>query len=82
MNYQQLGNKISKLRRESNISQVQLSVDLKISRSILSAFENGKGDISLKKLLLILDYLNKEVKLIEKSPLPTFEQLRDELNNE
>lgn len=81
MNYQLLGKLIANLRQEKRISQSQLSEDLKISRTTISSLENGRGDISVKKLLMILTYLEKEIKIIDKTSLPTFEQLRDELKH-
>ncbi len=49
-----------------------------ISRATLSNFENTRGEIGLKKVLQILDYLDFEIQVKEKSPFPTFEDLRNE----
>lgn len=51
---------------------------LGISRATLNAFENHRAaDIGLRKVILMLDYLGYEFNLREKSPFPTFEELRD-----
>jgi hypothetical protein len=41
--------------------------------------ENAKtGDIGVRKILQIIDYLGYELVFKEKSAFPTFEELRDE----
>ncbi len=78
MDYQELANKIAKLRKAKKISQKELCENIGISRATLSSFENGRGvDMGLKKVLQIVDYLGFEVELKVKSPFPTFEELRD-----
>lgn len=52
---------------------------LGISRATINALENGRsGDIGIKKVMKVLDYLGKELVIREKSPFPTLEELRDE----
>lgn len=78
MNFLELGQAVKSLRREKKISQQLMAEHLDISRVTLSAFENGRaGDIGLRKVMLMLDYLGYEFRLREKSPFPTFEELRD-----
>ena len=79
MNFFELGQSISRLRKEKNLSQIEMSKDLNISRATISNFENGNNiDIGLKKVLQIIDYLGYEINLNEKSPFPVFEDLIDE----
>ncbi len=78
MDFKELGNFVKKARREKNISQEKLCEDLRISRATLSCFENAKGEIGFKKVLQIIDYLDFEIKLKEKSLFPTLEDLKDE----
>ena len=67
------------IRKLKKISQTQLSLDTGISRAAISSLENGRGiDVGLKKVLQIIDYLGYEICFKEKSPFPTFEELRDE----
>lgn len=78
MNYLEIGQAIKTLRRARRIPQQRMAEHLDISRATLSAFENGRpGDIGIKKVLLMLDYLGHELRIAEKSPFPTFEELRD-----
>lgn len=78
MDFKEFGKKIAKLRKEQNISQKVLALDIGISRATLSSFENARGvDIGFKKVLQILDYLSCELTLKDKTPFPMFEELRD-----
>jgi len=79
MDFKEIGQLVSRLRKEQNISQNILSKDIDISRATLSSFENGRGvDIGFKKVLYIFDYLGYEINIKSKSLFPTFEELRDE----
>ncbi|MDQ7047707.1 MAG: helix-turn-helix transcriptional regulator [Sulfurovum sp.] len=67
---------MSKIRKDKKIFQQQVATDLNISRATISNFESGScGDIGLKKVIQIVDYLGYEVDLKEKSPFPVFEEL-------
>ncbi len=78
MDFKEFGKKVATLRKEQNISQELLAKDIGISRATLSSFENGRGvDIGFKKVLQIVDYLGYGVDLKERTPFPTFEELRD-----
>ncbi len=78
MDFKEFGKKVALLRKEQNISQELLAKDIGISRATLSSFENGRGvDIGFKKVLQIVDYLGYTVDLKERTPFPTFEELRD-----
>ena len=53
--------------------------DLNISRATISSLENANSsDVGIRKVLQILDYLGFELTCKEKSPFPSFEELRDE----
>ncbi len=73
MDLKDLGKFIKKARKEQNISQEELCKDLHISRSTLSSLENARGEVGIKKVLQILDYLNYEITVKEKSPFPTLD---------
>lgn len=78
MDFQEIGEKVSLLRKEQKISQKTLAQDIGISRATLSSFENGRGvDIGLRKVLHIIDYLGYKFEMKENSLFPTFEELRD-----
>jgi transcriptional regulator with XRE-family HTH domain len=79
MDFQALGQEIRQRRRQRRVSQTLMAEHLTISRATLNALETGRaGDIGIKKVIKILDYLGMELSLREKSPFPTFEELRDE----
>lgn len=76
MDFFELGQYVTKVRKEKKISQQRLAEDLHISRATVSKFESGKSvDIGFKKVLQILDYLGLEIDLKEKSSFPVFEDL-------
>ena len=78
MDLQEFGTHIAQLRKAKKVSQQELSKDLGISRATISSLENGtSSDVGIKKILQILDYLGYELTSKEKSPFPTFEELRD-----
>ena len=79
MDFKTFGQMIATLRKENKISQSKLAEDLNISRATISSLENAtSSDVGIKKILQILDYLGYELTCKEKSPFPTFEELRDE----
>lgn len=78
MDYLELGQTIRELRQQKKISQQQMADHLAMSRTTINAFELGRsGDVGLRKVMKMLDYLGYEVSIREKSPFPTFEELRD-----
>lgn len=77
MNFIELGHNLAVLRKQKRIRQGQLAKDLGISRATISALENGNGsDVGIKKILQIVDYLGFDLILVEKSPFPTFDDLK------
>ena len=71
------GKKISVLRKQKKIPQEQLAKDLEISRATISSLENGKGsNVGIITILQVVDYLGFELDLVEKSPFPTFDELK------
>ena len=79
MDFQTLGHEISALRQQQGVSQQKMADHLGISRATINALENGRsGDIGIRKVMKILDYLGKELAVRDKSPFPTLEELRDE----
>jgi len=78
MDYQTLGKTISTLRQQRGVSQLKMAEHLGISRTTINALENGRsGDIGIRKVMKVLDYLGKELAIRDKSPFPTLEELRD-----
>lgn len=78
MDLKEFGTHIAQLRKEKKVLQAQLAHDLSISRATISSLENGiSSNVGIKTVLHILDYLGYELTCKEKSPFPTFEELRD-----
>lgn len=78
MDFQTLGKEVQRLRNEQGVSQQLMAENLAISRATINSFENGRsGDIGIRKVMKILDYLGMELTLRDRSPFPTFEELRD-----
>ena len=79
MDFQTLGHEITAFRQQQGVSQQQMADHLGISRATINALENGRsGDIGIRKVMKILDYLGKELAIRDKSPFPTLEELSDE----
>ena len=53
----EVGNNIRKIRTTQDISQSQLAYETGMSREFINKVENGKNNISLKKLILICEAL-------------------------
>lgn len=77
MDFQTLGQTIAGLRQEQKISQQTMADHLCISRATINALENARaGDVGVRKVMKILDYLGYEMAIRQKSPFPTLEELR------
>jgi transcriptional regulator with XRE-family HTH domain len=76
VDFQELAQELSRLRKSKHISQHTMATHLHISRATISNFENGSSaDIGLKKVMQMADYLGYVFSLREKSPFPTFEEV-------
>lgn len=78
MNYQTLGTACARARKKQRLTQQQVSESIHISRVTLSQFENGSGDIGLRKVIQIIHHLGLELTLRDRSPFPTLEELMNE----
>lgn len=78
MDFQDLGQAIKNLRQQKGYSQQQLADHLRLSRMTINSLENARaGDVGVRKVMKVLDYLGYELALREKSPFPTLEELRE-----
>lgn len=50
--------RLRELREKRNITQVRLSTELEVSQETISAYENGKAEPKLDKLIKIANFLN------------------------
>lgn len=83
MDFQDLGGQIRALRSERGFSQQQLAEHLHISRVTLNSLETGRaGDVGVRKVMKVLDYLGYELAIREKSPFPTLEELREQTKDD
>lgn len=68
-----IGERISTLRKEQNISQVQLAKALDVSRQAVSKWENDQTSPDTLKLIQLADVLNTEVEYLATGVKPTYE---------
>lgn len=52
---------LKKIRKQRNLNQQKLAIDLNISRESLSYYENGKREPSLSLLLKMSEYFNVSI---------------------
>lgn len=85
-------NRIKELRKKRNITQIRLSTEIEVSQETISAYENGKAEPKLDKLVKIADFLNTSTDYLlgrtdDDSPLIDLannivdEQLNELINN-
>lgn len=52
---------LKKIRKEKNLNQLKVAMDLNISREALSHYENGKREPSLDMLNKLSNYFNVSI---------------------
>ena len=70
---QKIGNLISKVRKERDLTQAQFAKALGTSQSAVNRIENGKQNLSMEMLGRISDVLNKEIISISNPQTDSFE---------
>jgi DNA-binding XRE family transcriptional regulator len=66
------------LRRGQRVSQQCVADATGLSRATINALETGRaGDVGLRKVIKVIDYLGYEIQLKKKSKFPTLEDLSD-----
>ncbi len=84
--------RIRELREKRNVTQVRLGTELEVSQETISAYENGKAEPRLDKLIKIANFLNTstdyllgriddESSLVDLSNNVVDEQLNELINN-
>ena len=68
-----IGERITNLRKESGISQVELAKMLDVSRQAVSKWENDQSSPDTLKLIQLADALNTEVAYLATGVMPTYE---------
>jgi len=56
-----IGNNIRKIRKQKQLTQIDLAVMIGIDRAYLSEIENGRTNVSLNILYAIADTLNTDI---------------------
>ena len=73
---------IIKRRKERRFTQAQLGQSAKVSREMISRFENDTHDIGLRRLLRICAALDLEMTIRPGRGRPTIEELDDIFRDE
>lgn len=68
-----LGERIGQLRKEQNISQVQIAKALDVSRQAVSKWENDLAAPDTVKLIQLADLLNTEVEYLATGVKPVYQ---------
>ena len=76
MDFKEIGLAVTEFRRGQRFSQQRIADATGLSRATINALETGRaGDVGLRKVIKIMDYLGYEIQLKEKSNFPTLEDL-------
>ena len=76
MTLQELGKQISVLRKETGLSQDEICRVAGVSRTTLSRLENSElSELGFNKTLRIMSCLNKDLAVVNKTPMPTLDDL-------
>jgi len=76
VDFNEIGLAVTEFRRGQRFSQQRIADATGLSRATINALETGRaGDVGLRKVIKIMDYLGYEIQLKEKSNFPTLEDL-------
>lgn len=63
--------RLKELRKEKNISQLKLALDLSMNQNTISRYETGEREADYKTLIKIADYFNVSIDyLLERTNNP------------
>lgn len=63
--------RLKELRKEKNISQLKLAMDLSMNQNTISRYETGEREADYKTLIKIADYFNVSIDyLLERTDNP------------
>ena len=64
--------RLKKLRKERNLTQLKLAMDLNTNQNTISRYETGEREPGINELIKIADYFNVSVDyLLERTNNPT-----------
>lgn len=69
-NISMMGNRLKDIMEREKISAYKLSKDLNLDKGHLSKFLNGKAEYSVKKLIIIAEYMGYDIEFVKKEALP------------
>lgn len=65
--------RLKQLRKNRNITQLKLAMDLNMKQNTVSRYETGEREAGYNELIMIADYFNVSVDyLLERTDDPTF----------
>ena len=65
--------RLKELRKQNNITQLKLAMDLNISQNSISRYETGERQADYTTLILFADYFNVSLDyLLERTDNPSF----------
>lgn len=65
--------RLKQLRKQRNITQLKLAMDLNMNQNTISRYENGEREAGYNELIKIADYFNVSIDyLLERSDNPKF----------
>lgn len=65
--------RLKTLRKQKNITQLKLAMDLHMNQNTISRYETGEREAGYKELIMIADYFNVSIDyLLERSDNPVF----------
>ena len=74
--------KLKKIRKEKNITQIRLSVAAEVSQETISAYESGKAFPSVETLVKIADFLDVSIDyLLDRTDNPII-NTKNNINND
>ena len=63
--------RLKELRKEKNVSQLKLALDLSMNQNTISRYETGEREADYKTLIKIADYFNVSIDyLLERTDNP------------
>ena len=74
MEFMSIGERISTLRKERNLSQGQLADALEVSRQAVSKWENDQSSPDTIKLIRLAEVLDTEVEYLASGRKPVYEE--------
>lgn len=65
--------RLKELRKQRNITQLKLAMDLNMNQNTISRYETGEREAGYRELIIIADYFNVSIDyLLGRSDTPNF----------